>query len=146
MPFSLLSFLGLTRAEHLQTVSARTESLKHQVAEFKIQLRTQRQEVERWKRKAEESATRLDKAARETARWKQKDAGHRKQLSDLTAKFRRLEDTERHVALARTHLLTMETKLDVVEGAINVLDRRTRSDTIADTSQPENASPPERSG
>ena len=38
----------------------------------------------------------------------------------------RLADTERELMVARDHLMAIEVKLDILEGAANVLDRRTR--------------------
>ena len=38
----------------------------------------------------------------------------------------RLAETERELMVARDHLMAIEVKLDILEGAANVLDRRTR--------------------
>jgi hypothetical protein len=38
-----------------------------------------------------------------------------------------LESTERELAAAREHLMAIEVKLDILEGAANVLDVRTRT-------------------
>ena len=40
---------------------------------------------------------------------------------------RRLTDAERALALAREQLAVLEVKLDILEGAANVLDARTRT-------------------
>ena len=45
---------------------------------------------------------------------------------DLTAVQTRLAETERALALAREHLNAIEVKLEILEGAANVLDARTR--------------------
>ena len=50
--------------------------------------------------------------------------------------FQRLHRAEQIIALTRGHLLTMETKLDVLEGAITVLDRRTRDHLEHGTKEP----------
>ena len=39
----------------------------------------------------------------------------------------RLRAAEQNLTLAREHLVSVETKLDIVEGAIDALDRRTRA-------------------
>jgi len=44
----------------------------------------------------------------------------------------RLADTERELMVARDHLMAIEVKLDILEGAANVLDKRTRSSVPKD--------------
>jgi chromosome segregation ATPase len=44
----------------------------------------------------------------------------------------RLNDTERELMVARDHLMAIEVKLDILEGAANVLDKRTRSSASKD--------------
>lgn len=44
----------------------------------------------------------------------------------LTAMQARLADTERALAITREHLNAIEVKLEILEGAANVLDARTR--------------------
>ena len=45
----------------------------------------------------------------------------------------RLDAAERDLRLAREHLMLVEVKLDVLEGAASVLDRRTRAVLEAQT-------------
>jgi hypothetical protein len=47
----------------------------------------------------------------------------------------RLADAERELSVARDHLMAIEVKLDILEGAANVLDKRTRTVTRRDRSQ-----------
>lgn len=85
-----------------------------------------------WKSKALEASTRArsfkKQAARQAARLaeavKAADAGSRRQ--QLDALQSRLEGAERELATAREHLMVVESKLDILEGAANVLDARTR--------------------
>ena len=44
----------------------------------------------------------------------------------------RLAETEHELMVARDHLMAIEVKLDILEGAANVLDRRTRITTPQD--------------
>ena len=53
--------------------------------------------------------------------------------SDWVAMQARLADTERTLALAREHLSAIEVKLEILEGAANVLDARTRAQVIGST-------------
>ena len=127
----LLGLFGLARLGQLRAVAARADQLKTRGAQLKARLETARQDVQRWKRKTEEATTRLAAASRETERWKREDAGHLEELNGLRDKFHRLESAEQNVELARGLLLATETKLDVLEGAINILDRRTRDSAAA---------------
>jgi hypothetical protein len=46
---------------------------------------------------------------------------------DLESLQARLQHAERELAGAREHLMVIEVKLDILEGAANVLDARTRT-------------------
>ena len=115
-----LALFGLTSLRQLHAATARADELKARATALQERLEATKQDSERWKRKRQQTAARLDSANKEAERWKQKDAGHLTELS-------RLSRAEKLTKLAREHLLLMETKLDVMEGAITVLDRRTRS-------------------
>ena len=115
-----LALFGLTSLRQLHAATAQAAELKARAAALQERLESTRQDSERWKQKSQQTATRLVSANKETERWKQKDAGHLAELS-------RLGRAEKLNKLAREHLLLMETKLDVMEGALTVLDRRTRS-------------------
>ena len=94
--------------------------------------------TENWKRKNQDTETKLAAANKETERWKHKHTGY-------LAKLSQLERAEQLTKLAREHLLTLETKLDVIEGAITVLDRRTRDQITTPTSiEPEKATDTKR--
>jgi chromosome segregation ATPase len=54
-----------------------------------------------------------------------------KRRTDLEALQLRLATTERELAIARESLMAVEVKLDILEGAANVLDARTR-DVLAE--------------
>jgi hypothetical protein len=48
-------------------------------------------------------------------------------LAESDALVTRLQEMERELAIAREHLMAVEVKLDILEGAANVLDIRTRT-------------------
>jgi hypothetical protein len=92
--------------------------------------RVLRDRAEEWKQRAATAAARvkalevqLKEHARDEARLQRKLERARGQ-SELIAQ---LADTERELLLAREHLMAIEVKLDILEGAANVLDLRTRA-------------------
>ena len=128
---SLLRLFGLAPLRRLNDATARADELKARTVDLTKRLETTRQETENWKRKNQDTETKLAAANKETERWKHKHTGYLKRISQL-------ERAEQQTKLAREHLLSLETKLDVIEGAINVLDRRTRDQTTSpDSIEPE---------
>jgi hypothetical protein len=67
-----------------------------------------------------EKQSRLLSEAERTAEKLQKDGGRANELREQLAK------TEQELMLAREHLMAIEVKLDILEGAANVLDARIR--------------------
>lgn len=123
---SLLGAIGLATAGQLRVAQQRADELKRTVADS-------RTEAARWKAKANEltakvsdaehAAERLPKVERQLQQWKDRDEMHVAKLADVRDRMRR---AEKAAALSQEHLLATETKLDVIEAALNVLDRRTR--------------------
>ena len=111
----------------------RVEAADQRAAELKRAVAEARDETARWKTKAgeltqrvgkaEQAAERLPKVERELQQWKTRDEKHVSQLAEVRERMLRAEHAAR---LSQEHLTATETKLDVVEAAINVLDRRTR--------------------
>ena len=128
---SILGFFGLARRRDVLAAQDRATGQKQRASAIEGRLQASQLETEKWKWKSEQLAAELKAIAKERDKWKGK-AGER---NDLLAKLERLSRAEQNVALARGHLLAMETKLDVIEGAINVLDRRTRTQD-ADAREP----------
>jgi hypothetical protein len=93
-----------------------------------------RASAQEWKTKATQSISRvreLEEELKRQARIAEKSQAHlaeanarRDRIEDLRA---RLADTERELLVAREHLMAVEVKLDILEGAANVLDIRTRA-------------------
>jgi predicted nucleic acid-binding Zn-ribbon protein len=123
---SLLGAVGLASAGQVRTAQQRATDLKRAVADS-------REEAARWKAKANElsaklsdaehAAERLPKVERQLQQWKQRDEMHAAKLAEVRDRMRR---AERAAALSQEHLIATETKLDIVEAALGVLDRRTR--------------------
>ena len=121
--FAFLSRRSTGLAERLESADRRNTELKQALAES-------REEAQRWKRKAgeltqqlertEKAAERLPQVERELRRANERIA-HLSVLKDALAK------AEKTIALSREHLIVTESKLDIIEGAITVLDRRTRT-------------------
>jgi predicted nucleic acid-binding Zn-ribbon protein len=131
---SLLGAVGLASAGQTRTLATRVEHADHRVDELKRAVADAREEATRWKAKvkeltdrvakAEHAAERLPKVERELQQWKTRDEKHVAQLAEVRERMLR---AERAAALSQEHLTATETKLDVIEAALNVLDRRTRT-------------------
>ena len=123
---SLLGAIGLASAGQLRVAQHRADELKRAVADS-------RAEVARWKAKANElsakladaerAGERLPRVERQLQQWKARDDMHAAKLAEVRDRMRR---AEKAAALSQEHLLATETKLDVIEAALGVLDRRTR--------------------
>ena len=123
---SLLGAVGLAPAGHVRAAQRRADDFKRSVADS-------RADAARWKAKvteltaklqdAERAIERLPKIERQLQQWKARDEMHAAKLADVRERMRR---AERAAALSQEHLIATETKLDVVEAALGVLDRRTR--------------------
>jgi len=117
---ALLAAFGLVSARRYEALSRSLESLKAAGAESKKKAseaaahqRSIEAELRRHSQLVEKLRASLDK-------WKQRH-------DDIKKLRDRLADTERELMVARDHLMAIEVKLDILEGAANVLDRRTRS-------------------
>ena len=123
---SFLGAIGLASAGQLRAAQQRADELKRAVADS-------RAEVARWKAKTNElsaklsdvehAAERLPRVERQLQQWKARDDMHAAKLAEVRDRMR---SAEKAAALSQEHLLATETKLDVIEAALGVLDRRTR--------------------
>jgi chromosome segregation ATPase len=80
-----------------------------------------------WKAKARQSKERLARLSGTVKDQTREIENLRLQVADLQALHERLAVAERDLAAARELLMAVEVKLDILEGAANVLDTRTRS-------------------
>ncbi|HEY3158679.1 MAG TPA: hypothetical protein VGJ78_06935 [Vicinamibacterales bacterium] len=148
-------FRGLlpVRASRLEATAGQLRKCEARVAELKASLDQARTASQEWKAKADDAEQRVASSRQDAAdRAKQMErlqaqaakanAEHARELEqlrirveDLTGKRARdaadlrahLRNTERDLAIARDHLMTIDVKLDILEGAANVLDNRTRA-------------------
>lgn len=128
-----LAAFGLAPASHVSHLQHRVESAERRAEQGKQAIAEARDAATRWKARASELeeqvrknarlAERLAKAERELQQVTARDEKHLGQLKEVRE---RMERAEKAVALSREHLMATETKLDIVEAAIHVLDTRTR--------------------
>lgn len=141
-----LALLGLAPASVVRALSARTDKAEARGAELKNQLAEVRAEGHRSRERADELGKQVKLANADLER----QAGEIRELTAALEKWRekakqaeasamdrwrdkakqmddRLARTVRTVRAASEHLMATETKLDLLEAAINVLDRRTRT-------------------
>jgi hypothetical protein len=116
---SLLAIFGLAPAGAVTAARAHAENEAEKARTDARSWKTRAEELNEKARQADELATRLAKAQRQAER---ADL-YRAELKEARE---RIERAEKAIALSREHLMATETKLDLVEAAINVLDRRTR--------------------
>jgi chromosome segregation ATPase len=116
----LLSALGLVTAGRYKAAAE--------------QERQARAAAHEWKAKAAASMARAKDLEDEVKRQTRHADKSQASLAKLTARHekmddlrRRLADAERELLVAREHLMAVEVKLDILEGAANVLDIRTRA-------------------
>lgn len=130
---SLLGAVGLTSAGRARTLAARVDTVERRNTDLKRAVDEAREEANRWKGRAkeltervataEESVKHLPKIERELQQVRTRDEKHVAQLAELRERMLR---AERAAALSQEHLTATEAKLDVIEAALGVLDRRTR--------------------
>jgi chromosome segregation ATPase len=123
-----------SRVKALAAAEARASKLAVLVEEL-------RAESSEWKAKRDEALKQAQTALKENAhqtqrleklrvdadKLRERLARARTSHEELTVLQARLGEAERELTLAREHLMAIEVKLDILEGAANVLDTRTRS-------------------
>jgi chromosome segregation ATPase len=144
---AVLSRLGLVRRsrfkkanEDLKRTQARLDKVLAHGESLRAEMRAARQRAEDMAAALKEEQQRLkgdldrkrqdlnDKFENDERRRAEAD---QKRRSDFEAMQQRLKTTERELAIARESLMAVEVKLDILEGAANVLDARTR-DVLAE--------------
>jgi chromosome segregation ATPase len=76
---------------------------------------------------AERAQRDLERAQRDVEQWKARSETRGAQVREFRERF---TDTRRVATVAREHVMAIETKLDLVEAAIQVLDARTRERSL----------------
>lgn len=108
-----------------QEWKAKADAAEQRVAEAAVEAGLQAKQIERIQtqaaRTAEQQARELDQLRARVTDLTEKRA---RDIADVRA---HLTTSERDLAIARDHLMTIDVKLDILEGAANVLDDRTRA-------------------
>lgn len=116
---ALLAAFGLVSARRYEVLSRSLESLKAAGAESKkkaSEAEARQRSIETELRHQSQLVTKL-----------RSTVDRLRQRKDDVKKLRaRVADSQRELMVARDHLMAIEVKLDILEGAANVLDRRTR--------------------
>lgn len=116
----VLAVFGLVSAGRYDAVSRAAEDLKAASHNWKTQA-----SEDRARAKSLETELRRQRELIERHELTIEKLRHRRDEID---KLRmRLADAERELTVARDHLMAIEVKLDILEGAANVLDKRTRT-------------------
>jgi chromosome segregation ATPase len=133
----LLNMLGLVTAGRHAIVVRQLREAEASAKRSSKLLQEVREESRGWKLKADEAlkqvkaaqaelarqTSRVEKLTAELSRAGEKAAARQ---SDLETLQKRVVDAERDLGVAREHLMAIEVKLDILEGAANILDERTR--------------------
>jgi len=148
----LLNMLGLVTAGRYRVVAEQLRDSESRVKKLTKVLEATRSESKGWKGKTNEAAQRVKTLERDAAKREQRAEKERHDLQEQMSKRQRevahlqtqvdrlgktnaeidqllvrLADAERDLSVAREHLMAVDVKLDILEGAANVLDTRTRS-------------------
>jgi len=116
----VLAVFGLVSAGRYEALSRAAEELKTASHSWKTQAGEDRARA-----KSLETELRHQRELAERHELTVEKLRHRRDEID---KLRmRLADAERELTVARDHLMAIEVKLDILEGAANVLDKRTRT-------------------
>jgi DNA repair exonuclease SbcCD ATPase subunit len=160
---NLLNALGLVTAGRYGAVAEKLRDAESRIDKLTTLLGEARAEARQWSTSADNTAQRVkaiekdlaqrgaqhdrdmerrtqeaEKQTRENEKLRGENERLRKTLGDLEALRRRLADAERGIVVAREHLMAVDVKLDILEGAANVLDSRTRA-VVAQQSGERNA-------
>jgi predicted nuclease with TOPRIM domain len=128
--------LAHTRAEVQGTKARLRENLDEALAGRREDEERHRTRVEKLEARFREETEKLEARVRkQIARLEERDKARLSNVNDLRDK---LLASERSIRIGRDHLMAIEVKLDLIEGAINLLDRRFR---ITSTSEPGMAPP-----
>lgn len=139
---NVLAPLGLAPAGHAKQLKAESERAAEKLRTLEGRSAQLKADAESWKRRHEETSRKLADAQAEIARAEAKAQREEARAQELKARGDalvaemkemrvRLQDASRTGGTVREHLMATETKLDLIEAALQVLDARTRSALIA---------------
>jgi DNA repair exonuclease SbcCD ATPase subunit len=112
-----MAVVGLVPARRYAALARRVDDLKEQVRAWKTRADKASERVRQLEAERQQQKHRSDSRA----------AAERQLETELATMEPRLSGTARDRAMGREHLMTIEVKLDILEGAANVLDARTRT-------------------
>jgi chromosome segregation ATPase len=115
----LLAVFGLVSARRFAALSRQLEESKAGSAEWKVRFSAAADRLREAEARLRRQSQAADKLRLSVEKFRQRQE-HVKKLRS------RLADAERELMAARDHLMAIEVKLDILEGAANVLDRRMR--------------------
>lgn len=116
----LLAVFGLVPARRYRALVAQVEQLKTASLNWKTQAVTAMDRSKTFEKESRRHAQLVEKLRASGEASRERD--------DMTDRLRtRLVDAERELIAAREHLMAIEVKLDILEGAANVLDARLRT-------------------
>lgn len=101
---------------------AQSKTLKAEIADAAKTLKLKERELVKQAQRVDKLRNTVEKANR--------------QRGDVASLLKRLIEAEHELAAARNHLMIVEVKLDILEGAANVLDARTRTTTAQQSGAP----------
>ena len=116
-----LAVLGLVPAHRYAELSRRVKELGGDLASWKKRAI----KGERRERALQAQARDLETRLQKQARWM--SIGVEQQRGELSAMQAQLAEVQAALTLTREHLMAIEVKLEILEGAANVLDARTRA-------------------
>ena len=134
----LLNMFGLVSGSRLATISERLRKSESRVDTLSKKLEEVQAESQAWRSKVDEAQKRVKElegeVSREAQRFRKEKAEiekqavrEKKKTVDTDALDARLDEADHDLAVARDHLMAIEVKLDILEGAATVLDGRTRT-------------------
>jgi hypothetical protein len=138
---NVLAPLGLVPAGDAKRLHAESERTAEKLRTLEGRLAELKADAESWKRRHEETARKLAdaqaaaaraeaRAQREEARAEELKGRGNALVAEMKEMRARLQDASRTGATVREHLMATETKLDLIEAALQVLDARTRLVTV----------------
>lgn len=110
--------------------------LEQQVNESRAQSKTLKTEIADAAKALKSKERELFKQSRRVDKLRKSVEQSNRHRTDLESLLKRLIEAEQELAAARNHLMVVEVKLDILEGAANVLDARTRTTTAQQSGAP----------
>jgi chromosome segregation ATPase len=110
--------------------------LEQQVNESRAQSKTLKTEIADAAKALKSKERELFKQSRRVDKLRKSIEQSNRHRADLESLLKRLIEAEQELAAARNHLMVVEVKLDILEGAANVLDARTRTTTAQQSGAP----------